>query len=127
MLISTAMMVVGTFFVVGALQLYIRGKFAELDVLDKKARRRALDIVGVVSRRQGLDDSSDIDGKGAQGFQTGRRDGRRRFIGAVVRIGTRVEYGGSRVGLLPSITFYGRSHHDGGLGGGADDGFEGWS
>ena len=36
MLISTAMMVVGCFFVVGALQLYIRGKFAELDVLDKK-------------------------------------------------------------------------------------------
>jgi len=71
MLISTAMVVVGAAFLVGALQLYIRGKFAELDVLDKKARRRALDIVGVVSRRQGLDDGSDIDGKGAQGFKPG--------------------------------------------------------
>ena len=71
MLISTAMVVVGSCFLVGALQLYIRGKFAELDVLDKKARRRALDIVGVVSRRQGLDDGSDIDGKGAQGFKPG--------------------------------------------------------
>lgn len=71
MLISAAMVVSGACFLVKALQQYVRGKFADLDELDRKARRRALDIVGVVSRRQGLDDSSDIDGKGAQGFQPG--------------------------------------------------------
>ena len=42
MLISTAMMVVGCFFVVGALQLYIRGNSPRMS--DKKASD-ALDIV----------------------------------------------------------------------------------
>lgn len=53
---SVGMVGVGTIVAVGALAAYVRGWFARLDELEARGAAHALSIVGVVSRREKLDE-----------------------------------------------------------------------